>query len=79
MCPIDPQHEGFALGNPDAEIRQQLGDLARRVAALESTPTIRTNNGGPTSTPRAGTPAVDTSTNRLYLYVNGAWRYTALT
>jgi hypothetical protein len=58
----------------------RLAELERRLDRLErGNPTIIAGTAAPTSTPRDGTPYLETTTPRLYLRSGGAWRYTTLT
>lgn len=76
--PIDP-HGPIGL---DAEQRRAdaLADLQRRVTVLEhGAPVIQTGLDAPITAPRDGTPYVATTATRLWLRVNGEWRYVQLT
>lgn len=77
--PLDPSL--LIVQNADPQRNGELADIRRRLTALEQArPTIQQLTGTPTTTPRDGTPAVDTtSTGKLWLRVNGVWRFTALT
>lgn len=78
--PLDPRATESA--DPDLRDVARIVDIERRVRALErgaQAMTLPLSAGAPTSTPRDGTAAVDTTNVRLYLRVNGAWRYVALT
>lgn len=75
--PIDPA-QGIPL-DPAQRSADRMAELERRVGRLEGSPTIQAAGGAPTTAPRDGTPYVDTTAVRLYLRVNGAWRYVALT
>lgn len=76
--PLDP-----ALGiptAPDQRTAERLGDLERRLRALENgRPTIQVGAGAPSTSPRDGTPYGDSTNVRLWLRVGGAWHYTTLT
>ncbi|MEJ7787495.1 MAG: hypothetical protein WKF96_22045 [Solirubrobacteraceae bacterium] len=64
------------------DVAASFATLARRIAALERTlgaPTIQQVEAAPTSTVRDGSAVVDTSSNRLWVRVNGAWRFVGLT
>lgn len=63
----------------DPTLPNLLSDLASRVAALERTRTIPVATGAPSTTPTEGAMQGATGTARLYLYIGGTWRYTALT
>lgn len=64
----------------NARTAERLAELERRVAGLErGNPTIAAVAGMPTTSPRVGTPAVDTAQPRLWLYRAGQWQYVTLT
>lgn len=76
--PLDPA-AGFPT-TPEGRTADRLADHERRLRALEAGgPTIQQIEGAPTSAPRDGTPAVDKTNVRLWLRVNGSWKYTVLT
>lgn len=76
--PIDPAAPQPIT--PDARRADKLADLDRRVAALERAhPVIQVLPGAPTTAPRDGTPAVDSSAVRLWVRVNGGWHFVTLT
>jgi hypothetical protein len=71
--------QAAANGNPEggvvALLRAELADQAQRIAALERRATIQTGSGAPTQTVRNGTPYADETSLRLYVRMNGAWRW----
>lgn len=76
--PIDPAAP--LPTTPDARRADKLAELERRVAALERAhPVIQVLPGAPTTAPRDGTPAVDSSAVRLWVRVNGGWHFVTLT
>ena len=76
--PVDPA-AGFAL-DPAGRTAERLAELERRLAALErGAPTIQTGTSAPTTSPRDGTPYLETAPARLYLRAAGVWRLVALT
>lgn len=84
--PTDPRLNSLVqaiVGDPTqaplVALRQDITDLRRRVAALESTPTIQVVSGTPTQNARDGTAALDSSQPRLWLRRNGSWVYATLT
>lgn len=76
--PIDPASPQPMDG--DSRRSDKLAELERRVATLERAhPVIQVLAGAPTTTPRDGTPAVDSAAVRLWVRVGGVWRFAALT
>lgn len=78
--PVDPA-QGFPT-TPEARTADAIADLRRRVQRLEgSNPSTQSGAGAPTASAaglRTGTAYIDTSTNRLYYVVAGAWKFVAL-
>jgi hypothetical protein len=81
--PLDPHLDAIARSQPDASQRAaaRFADIEKRLRALEaSSPAFQLVAGGaPTSTPREGTPAAESGTPRLWLYIDGSWRFANLT
>lgn len=76
----DPHLDILAKGRHDTRTANRIGDLERRVRTLEQgRATIQQIAGTPTTDPRDGTAAVDSVATKLWLRVNGSWRYTTLT
>lgn len=73
---LDP---AFIETSSDGRKADRFAELERRVARLETAPTIQTFTGSPTSTPRDGTPGAQTDTPRFWLRIGGVWRFVALT
>jgi hypothetical protein len=58
----------------------RIADLDRRLKAVEtSRPGVQVVSGTPTSAPRNGTLAGDSSAVKLWLFINNGWHFTALT
>jgi len=66
---------GDAQSAAVAMLRQENNDLRQRVAALERAATIQVGAGAPTQASRDGTPYADQTNLRLYVRMNGAWRW----
>ena len=74
---IDPN---LASLTPEGSRADDIADLKRRVAALESgAPVIQTGVGVPSAALRDGAPYGQTDTPRIWLRVGGTWRYATLT
>jgi hypothetical protein len=57
-----------------------IRDMQRRLAALErNASTLQVINGTPADSPNDGAQRVDKAANKLWVRVNGAYHYTALT
>jgi hypothetical protein len=78
---IDPALPFFiGDGSDNRRLTAAIIDHQRRLAVLErGNPVIQVISGAPTSSPREGAPIADKTAARLYLYLNGVWRYTTLT
>jgi hypothetical protein len=63
---------------PEARQAERIGELDRRLSALERTPRIQVGEGAPTQAVRDGTLYIDESTNRLYGRSNGTWKSVVL-
>lgn len=58
-----------------AMLRQDLADVRQRLSAEERAATIQVGSGAPTQASRDGTPYADQTNLRLYVRMNGAWRF----
>lgn len=70
---VDPAR-GFPLTRDDATANS-LADLNRRVDALERAATVQETAGAPTTSPRNGTLAIDSTAPKLWIVRGGAWVY----
>jgi hypothetical protein len=81
--PIDPTAGLVAGANPDpvARLTTRVRELERQVQALQRTPTIQAGAPAPGGGPvRDGTAYAQTGAPpRLWVFIGGAWHYTALT
>jgi len=71
---------GLTARNPAEQLGRELAEIKSRISNLErANPAIQQLTGAPTTSPRDGTAAVDTTgTGRLWVRVAGAWVFTPL-
>lgn len=66
--------------NTDPSLIEALQQMQARLAALETKQQrVTTASANPSDTPAEGTIRGAKTSVRLYLYLNGTWRYTTLT
>lgn len=73
---IDPTVIQTSAQGRDAD---RLADIERRLSAIERGPAVQIQAGAPSAAVRDGALIGDTTNVRLWLRLNGVWRYTTLT
>lgn len=79
---IDPRLDALhmASGNPTAGLQQRIANIHHRLDALERAATVQVTDGTPGNNDvRDGTLCVASTSLRLYVRVNGAWKFAPLT
>jgi hypothetical protein len=80
MRPGVPTHPYVLERNADGRLQRRIRQLEDRVARMEREDRrAGIDSANPTAASAEGTLYGSTSNNRLWLRINGVWRYVALT